>query len=153
MRSRSHEPGSVSHEVRDIEAQQNCCPSADEPHSENQDASIKLAASALPWNASACAPIFPSAPSATRQARRQCMVVTLYTKGCVGCHNHTNRTEAYGVGVHWWGEPERRPTTIQGKSLRGGPAVVPTPLAAPVIAAMCVLTRRVEPYRHGNADR
>ena len=81
------------------------------------------------------------------------MGVAPYLKECVGCHNHTNRTEAYGVGVHWWGERERRPATTQGKSLRAEPAVVPTPLAAPVIAAMCVLTRRVEPYRHGNADR
>src|SRR6202046_444451 len=54
------------------------------------------------------APIFPSAPSATRRARRQCMEVAPCTEECVRCRNHTNRTGAYGVIVYcWceWGEP------------------------------------------------
>jgi len=52
-------------------------------------------------DASACAPV---SLSAIRRACRQCMEVASCTKGCAGCHNHTNRAEAYGVSVHCWCE-------------------------------------------------
>ena len=42
---------------------------------------------------------------------------------------------------------------IVGGRLNVLASVVSTPLAAPVIAAMCVLTPRVESCPHSNADR
>ena len=73
-------------------------------------------------DASACAPV---SLSAIRRACRQCMEVASCTKGCAGCHNHTNRAEAYGVSVCCWCErvsPGRRPTAIQGFMVPARPA-------------------------------